>query len=160
MVNVAISRKKLVAVAAGVAAAAMLAVVPAYAFYYVHGNAYDAGSSVNGAVEVVVTIDGSARGESSWTQLVCVPASESTPAAAVEQAIVSSNSQNGVAAIHNYDYRSVRDYVANGTWTCTVYSAADRKAGTHTTQDGSGKVVSDLAGAELQRFDQVVLTAS
>ena len=71
--------------------------------------------------------------------------------------IKSSNSQNGLEAIHDYSYSSLAELTANNTVTFTTYKAGSQEPGTHTTQNGEG-----IEGADtpLERFDNVVITVS
>ena len=160
MVNVAISRKRFAVVAIGICLLAALIAVPAYAFYYVHGD-YDVDSDVKGAIEVFCTVDTSAQGGTIWSGLLFVPA-DSTVETALEEALHSSEDHNGIEAIHDHSVSSDAEFIKGegGKWTVKVYHAESQKPGTHTTQDGEGETVamSDLGSVNLQRFDQVVAT--
>ena len=96
MANVAWG-KKILAVAVLSCLCASIA-VPAYAFYYVHGEENVAATS-KGVIEVTCTVDETAQGGGVKTSLIIVPEG-STAAACLDESVVSSNSQNGLAAIH------------------------------------------------------------
>ncbi len=158
MVNVAMSKKRLLAFIVAACVGALLIAMPAYAMFYVHGNDYGVGQDENGAYPVTVTVDGSAVGQPVWTTPAMIPANAPTVQAALEQAINSSESQNGVDAIHNYGYTSVDDLIAGRNATVKVYKASDQKPGTQTTQDSAGEEVSNPSSTTLDRYDQVVVT--
>ena len=102
MANVAWG-KKILAVAVLSCLCASIA-VPAYAFYYVHGEENVAATS-KGVIEVTCTVDETAQGGGVKTSLIIVPEG-STAAACLNESVVSSNSQNGLAAIHDYSTRA------------------------------------------------------
>lgn len=152
-------RKKCLAVAiVGCLCAALVAVPVAYAFYYVHSDTVTTESDSNGVIEICCTVDATARGEGIRTGLVIIP-ENGTVADCLEEMVKSSESRSDFEAIHNYDYTSMTDYVADGTWVCTVFSVASQSPGTHTTQDGTGTEVTDLDSTTLQHYDNVVLVA-
>ena len=134
MANVAWG-KKILAVAVLSCLCASIA-VPAYAFYYVHGEENVAATS-KGVIEVTCTVDETAQGGGVKTSLIIVPEG-STAAACLNESVVSSNSQNGLAAIHDYSVSSLADELSGKQYTCTVHKADSQKPGTHTAFDGSG----------------------
>ena len=140
--------KKILAVAVLSCLCASIA-VPAYAFYYVHGEENVAATS-KGVIEVTCTVDETAQGGGVKTSLIIVPEG-STAAACLDESVVSSNSQNGLAAIHDYSVSSGKQY------TCTVHKADSQKPGTHTAFDGSG---TEGESTPLERFDSVVFTVA
>ena len=164
MVNVEARKSHTVlAVAVALCLCAVFAIAaPAYAFYYVHGNDYGVKEDTNGAMEIVCTVDDSAAGGAARTNLIFIPVN-GTPAQCLDQMITSSESQNGLAAIHNYEYAPASEYIkdglSNGTWTCTVYEAAAQAPGTQAEYDGTGTEVTDLDSTVLQRYDSVVFKA-
>ena len=89
MANVAWG-KKILAVAVLSCLCASIA-VPAYAFYYVHGEENVAATS-KGVIEVTCTVDETAQGGGVKTSLIIVPEG-STAAACLDESVVSSNSQ-------------------------------------------------------------------
>ena len=92
MANVAWG-KKILAVAVLSCLCASIA-VPAYAFYYVHGEENVAATS-KGVIEVTCTVDETAQGGGVKTSLIIVPEG-STAAACLDESVVSSNSQNAL----------------------------------------------------------------
>ena len=141
MANVSWGRK-LLAIAVACCACAMIA-VPAYAFYYVHS---DEGVQVEskGVYEVTCVLDETAQG---------VPEG-STVKDLLNEDVMSSENQNGLEAIHNYDATSLADYLAGKQYTATVYAAETQKPGTQTTHDGQGTTGDDT---QLNRYDNVVI---
>lgn len=127
MANVAWG-KKILAVAVLSCLCASIA-VPAYAFYYVHGEENVAATS-KGVIEVTCTVDETAQGGGVKTSLIIVPEG-STAAACLDESVVSSNSQNGLAAIHDYSVSSLADELSGKQYTCTVHKADSQKPGTH-----------------------------
>lgn len=159
MVNVALSKKRLLAIAVAATVCAFVVAVPAYAFWYVHGNDYGVGESENGVNEVLVTVDASAQNGGVWAEQVFVPAGTGTVSNALEQAVhASTESQNDVEAIHDYGYTSDGDFISGKDYTIKVYPAESQNPGTHTTQDAQGTTVTDPDSTTLQRYDQVVVT--
>jgi hypothetical protein len=150
-------KRKLLVIAAIVCVCALAAVaVPcAYGFYYVHSDEGTKASG-QGACEVTCVLDETARGGSVRSELVFVPAG-STVKELLNEDIVSSNSQNGLSAIHNYDSTSLKDYLSDKHYECTVYAADSQKPGTHTTCDGEGKTGDST---QLSRYDHVVIKVS
>ena len=142
MANVAWG-KKILAVAVLSCLCASIA-VPAYAFYYVHGEENVAATS-KGVIEVTCTVDETAQGGGVKTSLIIVPEG-STAAACLNESVVSSNSQNGLAA-----------ELSGKQYTCTVHKADSQKPGTHTAFDGSG---TEGESTPLERFDSVVFTVA
>lgn len=143
--------KKLLAIAVACCACAMIA-VPAYAFYYVHS---DEGVQVEskGVHEVTCVLDETAQGGAIRSELVIVPEG-STVKDLLNEDVVSSENQNGLEAIHNYDATSLADYLAGKQYTATVYAAETQKPGTQTTHDGQGTTGEDT---QLNRYDNVVI---
>ena len=152
------SRTRLFAVCIAVALGVAAIAAPAYAFYYVHGNDYGVQEDTNGAIEICATVDGRALGDTVWTGLIFVPVN-GTPADLLAEMPHSSESQNGLDAIHDYSYTSMAEYVANGTWECRVYPAESQSPGTQSVQDTEGTLVDNLDSYNLQRYDNVVFTA-
>ncbi len=146
--------KKLLAIAVACCACALIA-VPAYAFYYVHS---DEGTQVDsqGVYEVTCVLDETAQGGAVRSELVFVPEG-STVKDLLNEDVVSSNSQQGLDAIHNYDTTSMAEYLAGKNYTVEVYAAESQKPGTQTTHDGQGKTGSDT---QLNRYDNVVITVA
>jgi hypothetical protein len=123
MANVAWG-KKILAVAVLSCLCASIA-VPAYAFYYVHGEENVAATS-KGVIEVTCTVDETAQGGGVKTSLIIVPEG-STAAACLDESVVSSNSQNGLAAIHDYSVSSLADELSGSTRArCTRPTARSR----------------------------------
>ena len=153
MANVAWG-KKILAVAVLGCLCALIA-VPAYAFYYVHDEE-GASQSGQGVIEGTCTIDATSIGEGVRTDLIILPEG-STAKDCLNEAIVSSNSQNGLSAIHDYSTTSLKDYLSEKQWSCAVFEAGSQKPGTHTTYDTLG---SAEQGTPLNRFDCVVFTVA
>ena len=143
--------KKLLAIAVACCACALIA-VPAYAFYYVHS---DEGTQVDsqGVYEVTCVLDETAQGGAVRSELVIVPEG-STVADLLNEYVMSSNNQNDLEAIHNYDVTSLKDYLSGKQYTCTVYKAESQKPGTQTTHDGQGTTGEST---QLSRYDNVVI---
>lgn len=146
--------KKVLAIAVACCVCALIA-APAYAFYYVHS---DEGTQVEskGAYEVTCIVDETAQGGSVHSELVFVPEG-GTVKELLNEVLRSSESQNGLSAIHNYDVTSLADYLSGKQYTCTTYAAGSQKPGTHTTFDGQGKTGTDTV---LARYDCVVVKVS
>lgn len=151
MANVAWGKRILAVVVLGCLCA--LITVPAYAMFYVHSEENVAEAS-NGVIEVTCTVDETAQGGGVRCSLIMVPEG-STAADCLSEGIVSSNSQEGLEAIHDYSTSSLADELSGKQYTCTVYSAEDQTPGTQTTYDGSGTQGEDTP---LNRFDSVVFT--
>ena len=143
--------KKVLAIAVACCACALIA-VPAYAFYYVHS---DEGTQVEskGAYEITCVLDETAQGGGVHSELVFVPEG-STVKDLLNEDVISSNNQNGLKAIHNYDATSLADYLSGKQYTCTVHAAMSQKPGTHTTYDTPGTTGLDT---QLERYDNVVI---
>lgn len=153
MTNVAWG-KRILAVAVLGCLCALIA-VPAYAFYYVQGEENVAATS-KGVIEITCTVDETAQGGGVRTSFLIVPAG-STAAACLDEGVVSSNSQNGLEAIHDYSVSSLADELSGKQYTCTVHKAESQKPGTHTTHDASG---TEGESTPLERFDNVVFTVA
>lgn len=158
MVDATISKKHFLAIALATVAVLAVIAAPAYAFYYVHGVDGAVSEGTNGAMEVLCTVDETANGGTVWTGLVFVPVG-STPADVAKEMMQTSESQNGVDALHDYSYDSIEQLVSKGNWTCTVYAAESQAPGTQTERDADGTKVTDLGSTTLQRYDSVVFTA-
>ncbi len=143
--------KRVLAIAVACCACALIA-VPAYAFYYVHS---DEGTQVEskGVYEITCVLDETAQGGSVRSELVIVPEG-STVKDLLNEDVASSNNQNGLGAIHNYDATSLADYLSGKQYTCTVYAAMSQKPGTQTTHDGQGTTGESTV---LNRYDNVVI---
>lgn len=153
MANVAWGKRILAA--AVLSCLCALIAVPAYAFYYVHDEENIAVAS-KGVIEITCTVDETAQGGGVRTSFLIVPAS-STAAACLNEGVVSSNSQDGLKAIHDYSVSSLADELSGKQYTCTVYRAESQKPGTQTTHDGSG---TEGESTSLERFDNVVFTVA
>lgn len=157
MKNVFACKKRLLALAAaGCLCASLVAVPSAYGFYYVHEGEYVVGSGGEGVIEVNCTVDATALGGGILTSLVLVPQG-ATALDCLREMVVSSESQNGLAAIHDYGVAPASDLLDGKDWTCSVYEAGSQKLGTHTCFDGQS------AGDEqvpLERYDSVVFSLS
>lgn len=154
MANVASTKRRLALVAIACVCALVVAAPAAYAFWYVHSDEHVADSGGKGVYEIACTLDASAVGEGVTTGVIFVPEG-STAADCLNEMVVSSNSQNGLDAIHNYDTQAVADALAGKNYTITVYHAEDQKPGTHTTHDAAGTTGENTA---LERYDNVVIT--
>ncbi len=153
MNNVAKGKRLLVAVVLACTCVALM-VVPAYALYYVHSDDAVSNSTGMGAIEVCCTVDATAIGEGVTASLVMVPEG-STVEDLLQEAIESSNIQTGLDALYDYEYTSLADYLADKTWTATVYEAGSQNPGTQTTYDSEGTEGTDVA---LTRYCSVVIT--
>lgn len=147
--------KKLACGVVAVAACAAVAVPMAYGQWYVAG-ASAADSTAKGAMEVHVTVDDSADNGAVYTKLVYIP-NEGTVQDVLDEMVISSNSQNGLKAIHNYDFTSIEDKVSKGDYEIAVWNAEAQAPGTQTTHDSDGTAVSDAASQTLSRYDNVVI---
>lgn len=152
MKNRAAGKRKLLATAAVACLAVALAAAPAYAFWYVHGDAHVSSSEGQGVYEVLVTFD--EGGTERHTEQVFVPQG-STAEDVLDEDIHMSESQNGIKAIHDYSYQSLREYLDGKDYTIKVYHAESQKPGTQTTHDG--KSTGD-GSTTLERYDNVVVT--
>lgn len=147
--------KKLLAIAFLACLCVSLVCVPAYGFYYVHNE--DAGNEAGlGTYEVLVTVDESAVNGKVTTDLMFLPEG-STAEAILDEAIMSSENQNGLDAIHNYDVQSLRDYLGDRAYTIEVYQAGSQGVGTQTTHDASAYGDGNTA---VGRYDNVVVVVS
>ena len=146
--------KKILAVAVAGCLCALIA-VPAYAFYYVHDEANVQVAS-KGVIEVVCTVDETALGGGVRSALILVPEG-STAAACLNEGVMSSNSQEGLEAIHDYSVTRLADELSGKQYTCTVHKAGSQKPGTHTTYDEAG---TEGESTPLERFDNVVFTVA
>ena len=99
-------------------------------------------------------MDETAQGGGVKTSLIIVPEG-STAAACLDESVVSSNSQNGLAAIHDYSVSSLADELSGKQY--TLHKADSQKPGTHTAFDGSG---TEGESTPLERFDSVVFTVA
>lgn len=154
MANVTAGKKRLLAIAVVACLCAVIAAVPAYGLWYVHGEEHVADNSGLGVVEVACTLDATAQGGGVHAGLVFVPAG-STAADCLDEMIVSSESQNGLDAIHNYEFNSLADYLADKPYEVTVYKAGSQEPGTHVTYDSEAQTGEDVT---LERYDSVVFT--
>lgn len=146
--------KKLLAAAALVCACSLVA-VPAYAFYYVHDDELVAADS-KGAITIVCTVDETASNGGVKTGVVMVPEG-STAGDCLKEIVVSSESQNGLEAIHDYSVSSLADELSGKQYTCTVHKAASQAPGTQTTYDSAG---TEGESTPLERWDSVVVTVA
>ncbi len=153
MTNVASGKKTLAIAVLACLSAILIAVPAASAFYYAQGGETETVEAM-GSMEIVLTVDESANGGSVTTDLIFVPVG-CTAADALEEGIISSESQQGIEDIHDYSYTSVADYLSGKTYTVTVYEAGSQEAGTQTTYDTEGTVGEDTP---LERYDSVVVT--
>ncbi len=154
MTNVKLGKKTLAAAFLACLCAALLTST-AYGFYHVHNE--DAGNADGqGVIEVVCTVDETAQGGSVRTDLMFLPEG-STADAVLAEAVVSSENQTGLDAIHNYDVTTLGDYLQGKNYTIAVYDPADQAAGAHTTYDGASK---GDGSTTLDRFYSVVVTVA
>lgn len=155
MENVKTCRKRILALAAAACLCALLVAAPvAHAFYYVHGEEHVAASGGKGVIEVSCTVDATAQGGGVYTDLIFVPVG-ATAADCLDEMVVSGESQNGLEAIHDYGYTSLGDYLADKTWTCTVYDAGSQSVGTQRSFDTPG---TEGETTPVNRFDSVVFS--
>lgn len=155
MTQINVSKKSLLAVVAVALVGALFVVGQAFAMYYVHSDAQVAKEGM-GAMEVLATLDESATGGAVRTELVFIHEGASADDV-LDEMLISSESQQGVEAIHNYDTQSVRDYLQSKAYTVEVHDAASQKPGTQTTYDTSSK---GDAKTTLNRYDNVVIRVS
>ena len=167
MTNAAFGKKTL-AIAVMASLCAALIAVPAYGFYHVHNE--DAGNADGqGVIEVVCTVDETAQGGTIRTDLMFLPEG-STADAVLAEAVVSSENQTGLDAIHNYDVTTLGDYLQGKNYTYTVavyptgevqaykdaegaYAATSQNVSEAYTAKGDGSTVVD-------RYDNVVITVT
>ncbi len=154
MTNIAKGKKTFAFAAVALLVATAIAVPSAYAFYYARGDAAEE-STAQGAIPVIVTVDETAISGGVHSSLVMVP-SDCTSEEALTVAIISSEAQNDIEAIHDYDYESVADYLAGKTYTVPPYTADAPEVGTHTTEDteGTSEIIT------LDRYYRVVVTVT
>ena len=132
--------KKVLAIAVLACLCAALIAVPAYGFYYVHDDSVSDSSDGLGSYEVFMVVDETAVGGDVHSDLMFVPAG-STADVVLTEGIISSENQNGLDAIHNYDVQSVADYLAANGYNAeiSVYPTGDVQAyvaGTSSTSGG------------------------
>lgn len=156
MANVA-KGKKILAVAVAACFIVALVAVPSFAMYYVHDEANTEGASGQGAVEICLTVNLKAVGGENTADLMFIP-NGGTVADVLEEGILSSQSHNGLKAIHNYDVVSLDEYLADHEYSVAVYEAASQDPGTQTTFDT--EPVSTSEDYVLNRFDAVVVTVT
>ena len=147
--------KKTFAIAMAVVVALCLLAIPAYGFYYTH-NGDALAEEGQGTFEVFCVVDETEAGGGITSSLIFVPAG-STADAVLDEAVMSSESQNGLEAIHDYSTVSLRDYLDGKDYTCDVYAAGAQQPGTHTTYDSPSIGGED---AQLERYSNVVFTVS
>lgn len=157
MVNVAKKGRRRLTICIVCVAVCALLIAPtaAYAFWYVHAEDNTENSTATGAMEVLVTLDTTAQGGGVYAGQIFIP-DGGTVADALEEAIHSSEDQDGLEAIHNYDYVSLSEFLADVDYTIMVYSADSQAAGTQTTYDSDGTEADETT--VLERYDSVVFT--
>ena len=150
--------KKVLAIAVLACLCAALIAVPAYGFYYVHDDSVSDSSDGLGSYEV-------------FSDLMFVPAG-STADVVLTEGIISSENQNGLDAIHNYDVQSVADYLAANGYNAeiSVYATGEQQAykdaeGAYaaTSQNVSEAYTAPAKGdgsTVLDRYDNVVITVT
>lgn len=163
--------KKILAIALAACFCAVLAAVPAYGYYHVHDESVSDGSAGEGAYEVFAVVDETAVGGDVHSSLIFVPAG-STADVVLTEGIMSSEDQNGLDAIHNYDVQSISDYLAQKgySYTVAVYATGEEQAyadaeGAYaaTSQNVSGAYTASSkgdGGTVLDRYDNVVITVT
>ena len=141
--------KKVLAIAVLACLCAALIAVPAYGFYYVHDDSVSDSSDGLGSYEVFSTAD-----------------------VVLTEGIISSENQNGLDAIHNYDVQSVADYLAANGYNAeiSVYATGEQQAykdaeGAYaaTSQNVSEAYTAPAKGdgsTVLDRYDNVVITVT
>lgn len=145
--------KKLLAIAILACLCTALVAVPAYAFYYVHDDEVSDGADGRGAIEIFCVVDETAAGGSVTSRLIFVPEG-STADVCLDEAVVSSQSHQGIDAVKNHDAESLRDHLSSADYTIEVYEAGTQQVGTHTTYDTQSAGGADTV---LERFDNVVI---
>jgi hypothetical protein len=157
------TRKGAITLAIAVMLCALLAAVPAYAFYYVHDDDVSESNTGKGAYEVFIVVDETEVGGAITSDLMFVPAG-STAEEALDEAIKSSENQNGLENIHNYDVQSVSDYLkAKGyNYTIEVYETATsnsyknyRDADAATGEDLYGYAPYGNENTVVERYDNI-----
>lgn len=154
MANVVSKKRRMALVAIACVCALVVGAPAAYALWYVHGDDHVADTGGTGVLEITCTLDATAVGEGVKTDVIFVP-NGSSAADVLDEMIVSSESQNGLEAIHDYSYTSLKDYLSGKTYSITVHNAESQDPGTQTTHDSEGASGEDVA---LQRWDNVVVT--
>ncbi|OUO89512.1 hypothetical protein B5F40_10360 [Gordonibacter sp. An230] len=149
------NRGKRILAAAALVGACSLVSAPAYGFYYVHNDELVA-TEGKGVIEIVCTLDETASNGGVKTGVIMVPEG-STVSDCLKEAVVSSESKNGLEAIRDHSATSLADDLSDKQYTCTVYKAASQAPGTQTTYDGAGTEGEDTA---LERWDNVVITVA
>ena len=170
MTNAAFGKKALAVAVLACLCAALIA-VPAYGFYYVHDDSVSDASSGLGAHEIFMVVDETAVGGDVHSSLMFVPAG-STADVVLSEGIMSSEDQNGLDAIHNYDVQSVSDYLAANGYNAeiSVYATGEVQAykdaeGAYaaTSQNVADAYTSSSKGdgsTVLDRYDNVVITVT
>ncbi|WP_449316202.1 hypothetical protein [Rubneribacter sp.] len=148
-------RGKRLLAAAALGCTCALVAAPAYAYYHVHDDEVAAADG-KGAIEIVCTVDRTAQNGGVKTGVVMVPEG-STASDCLKEAVTSSESQNGLDAIHDYSVSRLADDLSGEQYTCTVHKAASQKPGTQTTYDSEGSKGEDTP---LERWDSVVVTVA
>ena len=163
--------KKVLAIAVMACLCVALIAVPAYGFYYVHDDSVSDSSSGLGAYEVFMVVDETAVGGDVHSSLMFVPAG-STADVVLSEGIISSENQNGLDAIHNYDAQSISDYLADRGYSATVSVYATGEEQTNQDADGAYAATSQNVGdvytapskgdgsTVLDRYDNVVITVT
>ena len=154
MVNVASKKRRLALVAIACVCALVVSAPAAYALWYVHSDEHVADNNGKGVYEVTCTLDATAVGEGVKVDTLFVPEG-STAADVLGEMIVSSESQNGLDAIHDYSYTPLKDTLSGKSYSVEVYNAESQQPGTQTTHDAKGASGEDTV---LQRWDNVVIT--
>ncbi len=163
--------KKYLAIAVMACLCAALIAGPAYGFYYAHNSEGSNGAKGTGVYEVFMVVDETAVGGDVHSDLIFVPAG-STADVVLTEGIMSSEDQNGLDAIHNYDVQSVEEYLTanNRTYTINVYETGEVQA--YADSEGAYQATSqNVADAytasskgdgstELDRYDNVVITVT
>lgn len=150
-----LTKMKIAATIAVVAAAAMMMASTAYGFYYVHGDAKS--SEGKGVIEVTAIIDDSANNGAVKSELLIMPEG-STVADVLDEFVCSNESKADAAARADYSYSSIADRVSTGKYRCIVSTQADRKPGVD-GRYGQGDTVSDYSSRVLNRYDNVAFIA-
>lgn len=157
MANVANGKKKILAVCAAVCVVAALGAGSAYAMFYVHTDDHAENSTAQGAMEICLTVNLEAVGGANTADMMFIP-NGGTVADVLEEGILSSEDQEGLEAIHNYETTSLKDYLADHEYTIAVYAAGSQEAGTQTTYDTES--LSSSEDYVLSRYDDVVVTVT
>ena len=164
MTNVKLGKKHL---AIAVMACLCLALIafPAYGFYYVHDEGVSDAHSGKGVYEIFCVVDETAVGGPVTSSLMFVPEG-STAADVLDEAVASSQSQQGLEAIHNYDVKSVKADLEGMPYTVAVYGTGDSQpvdkydaAATDVTAGYAASSKGD-ENTVLDRYDNVVVTVT